>query len=75
MRRPGAGELTVRPGRARRDEDRDADRRGGSVVGRGGLPPGYAQLRLLSKPYLTIHAEYLFKNPNGYQCPTHRLWW
>jgi peptide-methionine (S)-S-oxide reductase len=21
------------------------------------------------------HQEYLFKNPNGYQCATHRLWW
>ncbi|KZS89547.1 peptide methionine sulfoxide reductase [Sistotremastrum niveocremeum HHB9708] len=21
------------------------------------------------------HQEYLFKNPSGYQCPTHRLWW
>ncbi|VDB87128.1 unnamed protein product [Peniophora sp. CBMAI 1063] len=21
------------------------------------------------------HQEYLFKNPYGYQCPTHRLWW
>ncbi|KAF8652505.1 hypothetical protein AX16_004378 [Volvariella volvacea WC 439] len=21
------------------------------------------------------HQHYLFKNPSGYQCPTHRLWW
>jgi len=21
------------------------------------------------------HQEYLFKNPSGYQCPTHKLWW
>ena len=21
------------------------------------------------------HQLYLFKNENGYQCPTHRLWW
>ena len=21
------------------------------------------------------HQEYLFKNPSGYQCPTHRLHW
>ncbi|KAI0036982.1 peptide methionine sulfoxide reductase [Vararia minispora EC-137] len=21
------------------------------------------------------HQEYLFKNPFGYQCPTHKLWW
>lgn len=21
------------------------------------------------------HQEYLFKNPSGYQCPTHRLNW
>lgn len=21
------------------------------------------------------HQEYLHKNPSGYQCPTHRLWW
>jgi hypothetical protein len=21
------------------------------------------------------HQEYLFKNPGGYQCATHRLWW
>ncbi|EIN05366.1 peptide methionine sulfoxide reductase [Punctularia strigosozonata HHB-11173 SS5] len=21
------------------------------------------------------HQEYLFKNPSGYQCPNHRLWW
>ena len=21
------------------------------------------------------HQEYLFNNPNGYQCPTHRLHW
>jgi len=21
------------------------------------------------------HQLYLFKNPSGYQCPTHRLWW
>ncbi|KAJ7644952.1 peptide methionine sulfoxide reductase [Roridomyces roridus] len=23
----------------------------------------------------TYHQLYLFKNPSGYQCPTHRLWW
>ena len=26
-------------------------------------------------PAETYHQEYLFKNPHGYQCPTHRLHW
>ncbi|WFD40105.1 peptide-methionine (S)-S-oxide reductase [Malassezia japonica] len=23
----------------------------------------------------SYHQEYLFNNPSGYHCPTHRLWW